>query len=190
MFILKEIKNNIIYKSNQDNQILIMGKSNVGKSSILNTITNEYKIARKSKFPGQTKSINLFWIKKYTTMADLPGYAYNNLKKKSNISMETTLIKYLALKKNIIGIILLIDIKRYITGVDYNIIKLGLSYQVPLHILFSKSDKIKFAKIKEKYYYNIANITGYEYLISTQLFSLYNKYTIQNLILKINKWIN
>jgi len=189
MIFLKKILSSKGEKINY-HEIMVIGKSNIGKSSILGAISGNLGISKTSKFPGKTKSGNLFQLKKNIFITDLPGYGYNSLSKKNSIRIEQLLINNLIGKKNILGIILLININYSIISFDYNIIEIAIHYQIPLHILFSKSDKLNYRDIEKKLHLKSIHYHGYECLVSYQLFSLFNKYSIQHLIHKLNLWIS
>lgn len=124
-----------------------VGRSNVGKSSLINFLTGVKKIAKKSKKPGTTKYINYYLINDYYYLVDLPGYGYiENLKYRKNI--KKIIIEYLLNRNNITCLFILIDSRIELQKIDYNFIKLILKTNINFSIIFTKIDKIN--KIKRK----------------------------------------
>jgi GTP-binding protein len=124
-------------------EVAFAGRSNAGKSSAINCLTDQKKLARTSKTPGRTQQINFFELNSSKRLVDLPGYGYAKvpeaMKKKWQESMQEYLEKRLSLK----GIILLVDIRHPLKPFDAMMIDWAHQYQMPLHILLTKADKLK-----------------------------------------------
>ncbi|UOF93628.1 MAG: YihA family ribosome biogenesis GTP-binding protein [Bordetella sp.] len=133
-------------------EICFIGKSNSGKSTAINSLTNKHSLAFSSKTPGCTKLINLFdlTIKSQNSknfqgyLVDLPGYGYAKISWKEKNKIEKLINNYLCYRKFIVGIVLLIDIRRGITVLDKKLIKLISSYNRSILILLSKADKVSY----------------------------------------------
>ncbi|MEP6646195.1 MAG: ribosome biogenesis GTP-binding protein YihA/YsxC [Saprospiraceae bacterium] len=122
-----------------------IGRSNVGKSSIINLITGQNEIARTSRKPGKTQSINLFkvdedpvWI-----IADLPGYGYAQVSKSTRGMWSTLIDKYVLARENMMCAFLLLDIRHPRLENDREFMNFLGSKKIPFCILFTKSDKLK-----------------------------------------------
>ena len=129
------------YPSNDLPQILLVGKSNVGKSSFINSMLNRKKLARTSSEPGKTRLINFYFV-------DLPGYGYSKMSKQEQAKVGSFIEEYLVNSKNIALIIFLIDIRHDPTEND----RLMYNYIVnnsnsPCIILANKADKIAVTKV-------------------------------------------
>ena len=136
------------YPKNDLPQIVLVGKSNVGKSSFINTMINRKSLARTSSEPGKTRQINFYNIDEKLYFVDLPGYGYSKMSKQEQEKVGSFIEQYLVKSENIALVIFLIDIRHNPTENDrlmYNyIIRSGL----PFIILANKADKIATTKVE------------------------------------------
>ena len=139
---------NDIYKiPNKDlPECCFVGRSNVGKSSIINAITKTKKLAKISKTPGRTQSANLFEINKTVNIVDLPGYGYARVSKNTREQLSNLIESYISNRDNLIKIFVLIDCKVGIKNSDIDIFDLITSSNKNFSIVLTKTDKcsIKF----------------------------------------------
>ena len=119
----------------------LIGRSNTGKSSIINAITKTKKLAKISKTPGRTQSANLFEINKTINIVDLPGYGYANVSKNTRNQLANLIESYIANRENLIKVYVLIDCKVGIKSSDIDIIDLITSSNIKFSIVLSKIDK-------------------------------------------------
>lgn len=124
-------------------EIAFIGRSNVGKSSILNMLLNKKGIAKVSKTPGKTKLINYFLINEVLYFVDLPGYGYAKLSKKNKLEISKITQSYFKNRNQLKQIFLLIDIRHKIQNSDYEFMNFLKSIKREFTIIFTKSDKIK-----------------------------------------------
>jgi len=128
-------------------EIVLVGKSNVGKSSFINTMVNRKNLARTSSEPGKTRQINFYNIDKKFYFVDLPGYGYSKMSKEEQLKVGNFIEKYLSTSPNISLIIFIIDIRHLPTEND----KLMYDYIIrsgkPCIIIANKSDKIAITKV-------------------------------------------
>ena len=138
-------------------EVVLVGKSNVGKSSFINTMINRKKLARTSSEPGKTRQINFYNIDNLFYFVDLPGYGYSKMSKKEQEQVGKFIEYYLQNRKQISLVIFLVDIRHIPTENDklmYNyIVHAGL----PCIILANKADKIAITKVENEVR-NIQNI--------------------------------
>lgn len=129
-------------------EIVLVGKSNVGKSSFINTMINRKKLARTSSEPGKTRQINFYDINQSFYFVDLPGYGYSKMSKAEQSRVGNFIDEYLSTSKNIALIIFLIDIRHLPSEND----RLMYDYVVrsgrPFIILANKADKIAITKVE------------------------------------------
>ena len=126
-----------------------IGRSNVGKSSLINALTNSKKLAKISGKPGKTQLINHFLINEKFYFADLPGYGYAKISKKIREEFQSFTLKYLKNRGNLICLFLLIDLRVTPQKIDLEFMEFCALKQIPFVICFTKSDKLKKAEIVE-----------------------------------------
>ena len=126
-----------------------IGRSNVGKSSLINALTNSKKLAKISGKPGKTQLINHFLINEKFYFTDLPGYGYAKISKKIKEEFQSFTLKYLKNRGNLICLFLLIDLRVTPQKIDLEFMEFCALKQIPFVICFTKSDKLKKAEILE-----------------------------------------
>ena len=126
-----------------------IGRSNVGKSSLINALTNSKKLAKISGKPGKTQLINHFLINEKFYFADLPGYGYTKISKKIREEFQSFTLKYLKNRENLMCLFLLIDLRVSPQKIDLEFMEFCALKKIPFVICFTKSDKLKKAEIVE-----------------------------------------
>lgn len=135
------------YPTNGLPEIVLVGKSNVGKSSFVNTMINRKKLARTSSEPGKTRQINFYNIDDNFYFVDLPGYGYSKMSKKEQEQVGKFIEEYLFHRKEISLIIFLVDIRHNPTENDRLMYNYIISSGLPCLILVNKADKIAKTKV-------------------------------------------
>ena len=120
-----------------------IGRSNVGKSSLINSITNHKSLAKTSGKPGKTQLINHFLINHDFFFADLPGYGYAKVSKKDREKFKDFSMKYLQLRPNLMCLFLLIDSRHSPQKIDLDFMEYCSTKEIPFVICFTKTDKLK-----------------------------------------------
>ena len=136
------------YPKNDMPQIVLVGKSNVGKSSFINTMINRKSLARTSSEPGKTRQINFYNIDETFYFVDLPGYGYSKMSKQEQERVGSFIEQYLAKSKNIALVIFLIDIRHNPTENDKLMYDYIIRSGLPFIILTNKADKIASTKVE------------------------------------------
>ncbi len=126
-----------------------IGRSNVGKSSLINALTNSKKLAKISGKPGKTQLINHFLINEKFYFTDLPGYGYAKISKKIKKEFQNFTLKYLKNRENLVCLFLLIDLRVSPQKIDLEFMEFCALKKIPFVICFTKSDKLKKAEIVE-----------------------------------------
>lgn len=137
------------YPKNNLPEIVLVGKSNVGKSSFVNTMINRKKLARTSSEPGKTRQINFYNIDDLFYFVDLPGYGYSKMSKKEQEQVGKFIENYLFHRKEISLIIFLVDIRHSPTNNDKLMYNYIISSGLPCLILANKADKIAITKVDD-----------------------------------------
>ena len=133
-------------------EICFSGRSNVGKSSLINYLTGRRSIARTSKTPGRTREINFFRINNNRQLVDLPGYGYAQVSKKERQAWFKMVKDYFFHSNNLRRVFLLIDSRHGIKPSDIDLMKILEEAAITFQLVFTKFDKIKpneFDKIKK-----------------------------------------
>ena len=120
-----------------------IGRSNVGKSSLINMLTNQKNLAKTSSKPGKTQLINHFIINDNWNLVDLPGYGYAKVPSAVKKDWHRNIDQYLQKRAALCGLVLMMDIRHPLKEFDKTMIEWSLNSQVPLHILLTKCDKLK-----------------------------------------------
>lgn len=127
--------------------IAICGRSNVGKSSFINMVSNRKKLARTSKDPGRTRLVNYFDMGQFV-IADLPGYGFAQVSKGEKLKWARTIEDFFAIEKNISHAILLLDIRREPNADDIDFINYLNHYIIPFTVICTKTDKLSKSRVK------------------------------------------
>lgn len=130
-------------------QIVLVGKSNVGKSSFINTITNQKKLAKVGQTPGKTRSINFFNVNDEFYLVDLPGYGFSKMSEMQKQQINKLIDVYISKAKNIKHIFFLVDIRNKPSQNDRQMYEWLLDRNIPFTIIATKADKIAKTKIEE-----------------------------------------
>ena len=132
-----------------------IGRSNVGKSSLINMLSRNKKLAKTSATPGKTLLINHFIINKEWYLVDLPGYGFAKRSKKEIAKLDQMIRGYILGREQLVSVFVLVDVRLEPQAIDLEFINwLGLS-SIPFAIVFTKSDKLSAAKVR-------ANVAAYE----------------------------
>ena len=135
----------------QGSEIAFCGRSNCGKSSILNALTNNKKLAKTSKTPGRTQSINVFEIKSNSDfkIIDLPGYGYAKVSKKMRATWGQEIEKYLMTRQCLNALCIIMDIRHPFKEDDKSLIDWCESKDLPMILLLNKADKLSKSQIAQ-----------------------------------------
>ena len=141
-----------------------IGRSNVGKSSLINMLTGHKGLAKTSGTPGKTQLINHFKINNNWFLVDLPGYGYAKVSKKQRKTLQGFIKDYFLKRKQLAGCFVLIDCRHSPQQIDLDFTEFLALKQIPFCIIFTKADKLKASQLKEniKIYQNKMFAVGWE----------------------------
>jgi GTP-binding protein len=169
-------------------EVAFAGRSNAGKSSALNCLTNIKQLARTSKTPGRTQLINLFALDETRRLVDLPGYGYAKVALKIKQEWQKNLAQYLDVRQCLRGLVLLMDCRHPLKDLDQMMIDWALDRQIPVHLLLTKADKLSRSDVKNI----VLNVRRHyqlrDDLVSVQAFSSLKKEGVLELIAQLNTW--
>jgi len=131
-------------------EVLFVGRSNVGKSSLINALTNNKKMAKVSSAPGKTRLLNFFDINKSQfRLVDAPGYGYAKISEAMKISFEKMMEDYLSTRENLVFVAMLVDLRHKPSGDDILMYKYLKNQNLPVVLIGTKLDKLKQNDIKK-----------------------------------------
>lgn len=127
-------------------EVAFAGRSNAGKSSALNTLTNQKGLARTSKTPGRTQLINVFEIGDNKRLIDLPGYGFAKVPLEMKNKWQKALGEYLEKRESLKGLVVLMDIRHPLKDLDRDLIEWAVDSELPVLALLTKADKLSQGK--------------------------------------------
>jgi GTP-binding protein len=133
-----------------------IGRSNVGKSSLINMLTGRKNLAKTSGRPGKTQLINHFLINKVWYLVDLPGYGYARVSKKAKKTFQKFITQYFEKRKQLVSAFVLIDVRHEPQKIDMEFMQWLGENGIPFSMVFTKADKLKPAELEK----NIAEYQG------------------------------
>jgi GTP-binding protein len=131
------------FPSDETPEIAFAGRSNAGKSSAINAITGRHGLARTSKTPGQTQLVNFFNLEGNRRLVDLPGYGYAKVPPKMQQHWLALISGYFEQRTGLQGVVLVMDSRRGMTDLDWQMLEWARSRPIAIHLLMTKSDKLK-----------------------------------------------
>jgi len=166
-----------------------IGRSNVGKSSLINALVDRKNLAKTSGKPGKTQLINHFKINKNWFLVDLPGYGYASTSKKNREQFKSMINKYLVKRTNLICLFVLLDIRHKAQNIDLDFMQKMGKEGIPFVMVFTKSDKIsKTQIIKNIKQYKQVMLENWEFLPDIFITSSVNRIGIREILTFIGKY--
>jgi GTP-binding protein len=169
-------------------EIAFAGRSNAGKSSAINALVQQNALARVSKTPGRTQLLNFFAVDEQRTLVDLPGYGYAKVPVAIKKDWQQMMESYLHNRKALCGIVLVMDIRHPLTDFDWQLVEWCEHSKLPLHILLTKADKLKFGAAKTTLLQVQRDLSRVEIVVTLQLFSALNKTGIDDVHEILDEW--
>jgi GTP-binding protein len=166
-------------------EVAIAGRSNAGKSSAINTLTDQKSLARTSKTPGRTQQIVIFELDENRRIADLPGYGYAKVPAKLKAHWRTVMQHYFQTRKCLRGVVLVMDIRHPMREFDQQMLAWCDSANTPCHILLTKADKLKRGPAQSTLLKIRRDLTTGA---SIQIFSSSKKTGLDELVEKLSEW--
>lgn len=170
-------------------EVAFAGRSNAGKSSALNVITSQKSLARTSKTPGRTQLINFFPVDEIRSLVDLPGYGYAKVNINMKRAWEGGLTEYIEKRPQLKGLVLLMDSRIPPTEIDLIMLDWTAEIGLPVHILLTKSDKLKKGPAKASFLAVKSLLEEYYPHATAQLFSSLDKTGLHQAWDKLDEWM-
>ena len=170
-------------------EVAFAGRSNAGKSSAINSLTGNKKLARTSKTPGRTQLLNFFALTEQQRLVDLPGYGFAKVPMSVKQAWIKQLEGYLQHRESLRGLILLMDVRHPLQPFDEQMLGWAVAASMPVHILLTKADKLKKGPAKATLLKVRAQLREHGDLVSVQLFSALKHTGHQDLTTVLNAWL-
>ncbi len=170
-------------------EVAFAGRSNAGKSSALNAITEQRSLARTSKTPGRTRLINFFAIDDRTRLVDLPGYGYAKVSRNLKNDWQRNLSFYLESRQSLQGLILLMDIRHPLKEFDRQLLTWCHQARLACHVLLTKSDKLKRGPARTALLQVRKQLPDYHPEATVQLFSARTPAGIDDVHTVLDRWL-
>jgi GTP-binding protein len=170
-------------------EVAFAGRSNAGKSSAINTLTRNKKMAKTSKTPGRTQLINFFALNEDQRIVDLPGYGFAKVPMKMKNEWQRHIDEYLQKRQSLKGLVLLMDIRHPLQPFDLMILDWGRQSEMPIRVLLTKADKLKRGAAKNALFAVRKSIKDEGYNATVQLFSSLQKDGIKELQEQLDIWL-
>lgn len=170
-------------------EVAFAGRSNSGKSSAINTLTGQRKLARTSKTPGRTQLINFFALSDRQRLVDLPGYGFAKVPPAVKREWEKHLEDYLMRRQSLHGLVLLMDIRHPLRDFDATMIQWAAGCGMPVRVLLTKADKLKRGAAANTLLAVRKQLAGYGELVQVQLFSALKGDGLDELRAQLDVWL-
>ncbi|WP_225086312.1 ribosome biogenesis GTP-binding protein YihA/YsxC [Pectobacterium colocasium] len=171
-------------------EVAFAGRSNAGKSSALNTLTNQKNLARTSKTPGRTQLINLFEVTDGVRLVDLPGYGYAEVPEQMKIKWQRALGEYLQKRNSLKGLVVLMDIRHPLKDLDQQMIQWAVDVELPVLVLLTKADKLASGARKAQLNTVREAVLPFMGDIQVEAFSSLKKLGVDKLRQKLDNWFS
>lgn len=172
-------------------EVAFAGRSNAGKSSAINVLTNQRQLARSSKTPGRTQMINFFAIgNRSSRLVDLPGYGYAAVPEALKNEWQVELEEYLVSRNSLMGLVLLMDSRHPLKFFDKQMLQWAKDGGLPVHILLTKADKFKYGPAKNILLNTKREMEKLDLPFTIQLFSALKKEGIDELAEVMGRWLH
>ena len=170
-------------------EVAFAGRSNAGKSSAINSLTNNKKLARTSKTPGRTQLINFFTLSDSQRLVDLPGYGFAKVPLAVKREWNKQLENYLQNRQCLRGLILLMDVRHPLQPFDQQMLSWAVQASMPVHILLTKADKLKRGAASSALLQVRTELKPHADRTSVQLFSALKHDGHKELIAVLDAWL-
>lgn len=184
---LLSVHNLVQLPPDQGREVAFAGRSNSGKSSVINTLTNQRGLAKTSKTPGRTQQINFFTLSDELRLVDLPGYGYAKVPAKLKRHWGNILDQYFQQRQSLMGLVLITDIRRGLTDYDARMLEWCEASGLVVHVLLNKSDKLSRNQAMQACLGIRKQFEGSKF--SVQLFSALKKSGTDELRERLDAWL-
>ena len=170
-------------------EVAFAGRSNAGKSSAINTLCDNKSLARISKTPGRTRLVNFFELDESRRLVDLPGYGFAKVPVAIKKEWEKLMTQYLSDQQALNGLVIIMDIRHPLNDYDWQMLEWCNHYKLPTHVLLTKADKVKRGAQASSKLQTLKRLRDENINASVQTFSALKKTGLDELVDKLNEWL-
>ena len=176
-----------LFPSDEGNEIALCGRSNSGKSTLINALANQKKLAKTSNTPGRTQSINFFHITndEAKKIVDLPGFGYAKASKQDQNAWAKLILSYLEKRAALTDLILIMDMRHPFQNKDLEFLSLCNSLNLPIHLVLTKADKLNNKETQNTLKVVSEKMADYPAIVDSLVFSATKKIGLETLLNKI-----
>ena len=176
-----------LFPSDAGNEIALCGRSNSGKSTLINALANQKKLAKTSNTPGRTQSINFFHLTndEAKKIVDLPGFGYAKASKQDQNAWAKVILSYLEKRVALTDLILIMDMRHPFQNKDLEFLSLCNSLNLPIHLVLTKADKLNNKETQNTLKVVSKKMANYPAIVDSLVFSATKKIGLETLINKI-----
>ena len=176
-----------LFPSDEGNEIALCGRSNSGKSTLINALANQKKLAKTSNTPGRTQSINFFHITndEAKKIVDLPGFGYAKASKQDQNAWAKLILSYLEKRAALTDLILIMDMRHPFQNKDLEFLSLCESLNLPIHLVLTKADKLNNKETQNTLKVVSKKMSDYPLIVDSLVFSANKKIGLETLLNKI-----
>jgi GTP-binding protein len=177
----------MLFPSDTGNEIALCGRSNSGKSTLINALANQKKLAKTSNTPGRTQSINFFHLANDDAkkMVDLPGFGYAKASKQDQNAWAKLILSYLEKRAALTDLILIMDMRHPFQNKDLEFLSLCESLNLPIHLVLTKADKLNNKETQTALKVVSEKMADYPAIVDSLVFSATKKIGLETLLDKI-----
>ena len=176
-----------LFPSDEGNEIALCGRSNSGKSTLINALANQKKLAKTSNTPGRTQSINFFHLTndEAKKIVDLPGFGYAKASKQDQNAWARLIMSYLQKRAALTDLILIMDMRHPFQNKDLEFLSLCNSLNLPIHLVLTKADKLNNKETQNTLKVVSEKMADYPAIVDSLVFSATKKIGLETLLNKI-----
>ena len=176
-----------LFPCDAGNEIALCGRSNSGKSTLINALANQKKLAKTSNTPGRTQSINFFHLTNYEAkkIVDLPGFGYAKASKQDQNAWAKLILSHLEKRAALTDLILIMDMRHPFQNKDLEFLSLCNSLNLPIHLVLTKADKLNNKETQNTLKAVSEKMADYPAIVDSLVFSATKKIGLETLLNKI-----
>lgn len=171
-------------------EVAFAGRSNAGKSSALNAITEQKALARTSKTPGRTQLLNFYSLDQERRLVDLPGYGYAKVSEATKRRWQQALSRYLEARRSLRGLVLLMDVRQPLTPFDQQLLAWANHAGLPTHVLLTKADKLNRGPAQSTLLQARRQLPALHPGATVQLFSALKREGLEEARRRLDDWLD